>query len=29
MTEIAKILAVSRKTVYKYRWSILHKLMIL
>ncbi|WP_333637269.1 helix-turn-helix domain-containing protein, partial [Ligilactobacillus animalis] len=29
LTEIAKILAVSRKTVYKYKWSILHKLMIL
>ena len=29
LTEIAKILAVSRKTVYKYRWSILHKLTIL
>lgn len=29
LKEIAKILAVSRKTVYKYKWSILHKLMIL
>lgn len=29
LTEIAKILVVSRKTVYKYKWSVLHKLTIL